>query len=111
MSAAVKSVEDHGYLLDIGLSDVTGFLKRKREEQDLVVGSYVDLAVDKLADDGRTCIFTSDPKEFKHASVSEFYISSRFTLTDFRLKRFLLLHRSFQACWYRASLRTLLPQA
>ena len=29
MSAAVQSIEDHGYILDLGLSDLQGFLSFK----------------------------------------------------------------------------------
>ena len=84
MTAAVKSVEDHGYILDIGLSDVSGFLRRKEEERARTVGSYLDVPVDKLAEDERTCIFTSDPKDFKSAFVSRVFVRERSLLTNLR---------------------------
>ncbi|KAG1466863.1 hypothetical protein G6F56_004609 [Rhizopus delemar] len=56
LGATVKSVEDHGYVLDLGVKKVTGFLPKKEaesyivkynKEQDLVVGQYVECLVEK----------------------------------------------------------------
>lgn len=72
----MKSVEDHGYILDFGLGDVAGFLhyKTKSSENECRrrVGSLVDVVVEKLADDGRTCIFTADKDTSKKSLVCIF---------------------------------------
>lgn len=72
LSAAVKSVEDHGYILDLGLADVAGFLHYKSKSENESrrrVGSLVDVVVEKLAEDGRTCIFTADKDTHKKSLV------------------------------------------
>jgi hypothetical protein len=77
MSAAVKSVEDHGYILDLGLSDVTGFLSFRDAQKGhadkmatLHVGQLVDVSVTKLSRNDRTCNVTIDTVTFSSSSVS-----------------------------------------
>jgi rRNA biogenesis protein RRP5 len=62
MSCAMKSVEDHGYILDIGISEVSGFLSFKDAEKSSStagrrrqVGHLIDVCVSKLSSNGRTC--------------------------------------------------------
>ncbi|KAI5124164.1 hypothetical protein M0805_000972 [Coniferiporia weirii] len=76
MCAAVKSVEDHGYILDLGLSDVSGFIPHGRgssnhDENRRHVGSLVNAVVDKLAEDGRTCIFNAEKANFETSILKE----------------------------------------
>jgi rRNA biogenesis protein RRP5 len=63
MSASVKSIEDHGYILNLGLQDVSGFLSFKdakkalESSSKLPVGSIIDVSISKLSSNGR--MFTS----------------------------------------------------
>ncbi|KAI9259298.1 hypothetical protein BY458DRAFT_440503 [Sporodiniella umbellata] len=56
LGATVKSVEDHGYVLDLGVKDLMSFLPKKESESyiekynkgnELVVGQYVECLVEK----------------------------------------------------------------
>lgn len=76
LSASVKSVEDHGYILDLGMSEVTGFLSFKDaqkghfdEDKKLQVGRLLDVIVSKLSGNGRTCNVSVDPQTLKSVSV------------------------------------------
>ncbi|TBU63713.1 U3 snoRNP-associated protein Rrp5 [Dichomitus squalens] len=78
MSAAVKSIEDHGYILDLGMSDVSGFLSFKDAqkgswgtEKKLHIGQLLDVAVVKMSGNGRTCNVSVDPKTISTASITE----------------------------------------
>ena len=75
----MKSIEDHGYILDIGLPGVSGFLpdepeKNTRKERRRV-GGLVNVTVDKLTEDGRTCIVTAEEQDFKSALVGRLLFS------------------------------------
>lgn len=75
-SASIASVEDHGYILDIGLPDVSGFLSFKEASYDpwsqkkLGVGYLLDVCVLKMSGNGRTCNVTVKPDTIRTASVS-----------------------------------------
>ena len=70
MSAAVKSVEDHGYTLDIGLADVSGFVRfAEMQGKRWKIGALLDVVVERLADDGRTCLFAFGGKVESSLSV------------------------------------------
>lgn len=76
MSAAVQSIEDHGYILDLGISGVSGFLSfkdahKEGSDEKLRVGCLVDIAVLRLTSNGRTCNTTTDLKTLVATSVSE----------------------------------------
>ena len=75
LSAAVKSVEDHGYILDTGILDVSGFLSFKETgkitEVKYRVGQVVDVYVLKLSSNRKTCSFGVAPKKLIASSVSE----------------------------------------
>ncbi|KAH7930532.1 hypothetical protein BV22DRAFT_1078692 [Leucogyrophana mollusca] len=77
LSAAVKSVEDHGYILDMGISDVSGFLSFKEAgkgnlgETKLQVGRLLDVSVVKVSANGRTCTLSVDPQLLSSSSLSE----------------------------------------
>ena len=73
LSAAVKSIEDHGYILDTGIPDISGFLSFKEAKISEVryrVGQLVDVYVTKLSSNRRTCNFGVDPKNLVSNSVS-----------------------------------------
>lgn len=72
----MKSVEDHGYILDIGIPDVSGFLSFKDAQKGpfdtdrkFHVGRLLDVTVSKMAGNGRTCNVSVDPKILATASV------------------------------------------
>lgn len=73
VSAAIKSVEDHGYILDTGIPDVSGFLSFKETKETIEVkyrvGQLVDAYVTKVSSNGRTCNFGVDPKNLISNSV------------------------------------------
>jgi rRNA biogenesis protein RRP5 len=78
LGASVKSVEDHGYILDLGVKDLAGFLPMKESksyiekynrDEELAVGQYVECAVEKA--DKRTANVTIDRKKVGSAVVSE----------------------------------------
>ncbi|KAL1677463.1 hypothetical protein EV122DRAFT_214020 [Schizophyllum commune] len=79
LTAAVQSVEDHGYILDLGIPDVSGFLSFKDalspstddEDAKLPVGSLVNATVLKLSKNGRTCNVTADPAKFTSSFATE----------------------------------------
>ena len=75
LSAAVKSIEDHGYILDTGIPDTSGFLSfketRKIAEVRYRVGQLVDVYVTKLSSNQRTCNLGVDPKKIVSNSVSD----------------------------------------
>lgn len=76
MSAVVKSVEDHGYIMNLGVTDVSGFLSSKDVTKSipgkakLHVGRILDISVVKLSSNGRTCTVSLDGTGRASASVS-----------------------------------------
>ncbi|EGO30779.1 hypothetical protein SERLADRAFT_444441 [Serpula lacrymans var. lacrymans S7.9] len=77
MSAALRSVEDHGYIFDLGISDTSGFLSFKDYRKahvntnHFVVGSLVEVCVTEMSTDGRNCTLSVDPELLASASLSE----------------------------------------
>ncbi|KAA1468077.1 nucleic acid-binding protein [Dentipellis sp. KUC8613] len=77
LPASVKSIEDHGYVLNLGISDVSGFLSFKDasnalgDSSKLHVGRILDIAVSKLSSNGRTCNVTINPSAVCDASLTE----------------------------------------
>lgn len=74
----MKSKEDHGYILDLGIANVSGFLSFQDaktgpfdEPEDLHVGRLIDVTVTKMSGNGRTCNVTTDPTTCTTASVSD----------------------------------------
>lgn len=88
MTAAVKGVEDHGYILDLGISGVEGFLAFKdtkmRPSRNIAldVGRLVDVSVTKLSANGRTCNVTTDQALFSLSSVCLQFHSFIFSLLN-----------------------------
>jgi rRNA biogenesis protein RRP5 len=74
LTAAVKSVEDHGYILELGVPQVSGFLsfedaKLVSGDEKLFVGQLLEVTVIKISSNGRICNVTADPKKFSSSSV------------------------------------------
>jgi len=71
LTAAVKSREDHGYTLDLGIRDVSGFLPFKELEGEigLHVGALVDSTVVKTTANGRICTVSADSARFATSYV------------------------------------------
>ncbi|KAH9944184.1 nucleic acid-binding protein [Epithele typhae] len=76
-AAAIRSVEDHGYILDVGVPDVSGFLSFKEAQKGptgdvkMRVGQLLDVAVSKMSANGRTCTVIVDPKVVTTVALSE----------------------------------------
>ncbi|KAF8640392.1 hypothetical protein AX17_000062 [Amanita inopinata Kibby_2008] len=76
LTAAVKSVEDHGYILDLGIPDVSGFLSFKDAKQSafeltLHRGLLLDITVSKLSKHQRNCDVSIDRSLFSSSYLSE----------------------------------------
>ncbi|KAL0951450.1 hypothetical protein HGRIS_008139 [Hohenbuehelia grisea] len=76
LSAAIKSVEDHGYILDLGVSDVSGFMSFKDapggpDKPKLRVGQLADATVLKLSANERTCTVSTDASKFSSSALTE----------------------------------------
>jgi len=87
MSASVKSIEDHGYIINLGIPDISGFLSFKdakkslQSPSNLLVGSVVDVSISKVSSNGRTCNVTISPSSIRAShvcsSISLFHHSSK----------------------------------
>ncbi|KAI0027317.1 nucleic acid-binding protein [Vararia minispora EC-137] len=76
LTASVKSIEDHGYILNLGIADVSGFLsfkdaKKRFGDAKLHIGRLLDVVVSKLSSNGRTCNVTASENALKTASITE----------------------------------------
>ncbi|KAH9937237.1 U3 snoRNP-associated protein Rrp5 [Fomitopsis serialis] len=78
LTAAIKSKEDHGYILDLGVSDGSGFLSFKDaskgpfdEPEDLHIGRLLDVTVTKMSGNGRTCNVTANPATYNTVFLTE----------------------------------------
>lgn len=77
LSAAVQSVEDHGYILDIGVQGSSGFLSFKEAKKGspdgskLHVGQLLDVAVVKMSGNDRICTVSIDPRGIQSSSITE----------------------------------------
>lgn len=76
MSAAVKSIEDHGYILDFGIPGIFGFLSFADATKGsfdtkaiLYIGQLLDVIVTKVSGNGRTFTVSVDPESFVSSSV------------------------------------------
>ncbi|XP_076146093.1 protein RRP5 homolog [Alosa pseudoharengus] len=69
ISGCVESIEDHGYLIDIGLSGTKAFLPKpsaKAAKQELKLGQYLDCLLEDVKNEGRLVRLSVDP-----AAISE----------------------------------------
>ena len=90
LSAAVQSVEDHGYILELGVSGISGFLSFKEahkgdsEGSRLHVGALINVSVVKVSSNGRICTLTNDSDVLVSSSV-------RFANNPYHRPRLILL--------------------
>ncbi|KAJ7071209.1 hypothetical protein C8F01DRAFT_1109545 [Mycena amicta] len=71
LSAAVQSEEDHGYILNLGVPDISGFLPFKDAPSKLVVGQLVGATVISTSKNGRTCNVGVDGNTFANSYLSD----------------------------------------
>ncbi|KAJ7786117.1 hypothetical protein B0H16DRAFT_1670341 [Mycena metata] len=78
LSAAIQSVEDHGYILNLGVPQISGFLSFKDAKQGpfeakskLPVGRLIDVTVATVSSNGRTCNVGVDVATFSSSCLSE----------------------------------------
>ncbi|KAF5385433.1 hypothetical protein D9757_005443 [Collybiopsis confluens] len=64
LTVSVKSVEDHGYLLDLGIPDVSGFLPFEESTTRIAskyhVGQLIDVTIASLSKNAKTCVVNTD---------------------------------------------------
>ena len=70
MTGCVKSVEDHGYMIDFGIKGTSGFLKKSQCPRDLLQGSNLDVVVASLKRDGHA-IVSADPQDVDSCVTKE----------------------------------------
>jgi hypothetical protein len=105
LTAAVKSREDHGYTLDLGIRDVSGFLPFKGLESGTVmhVGALVDITVVKATANGRISTVSADSAKFATSYVGLFN-DLKISTQTVTLNSFLKYHRrrlSYPVHWYK----------
>ncbi|KAL4266621.1 rRNA biogenesis protein rrp5 [Pleurotus pulmonarius] len=78
ITASVQSVEDHGYVLDLGVPDVPGFLSFKDVQKhcpnnttQFHIGRLLNVSVAEDAAKGRTCKVTVDPRIYTTTLLTE----------------------------------------
>ncbi|XP_052401989.1 protein RRP5 homolog isoform X1 [Carassius gibelio] len=64
LSGCVESVEDHGFLVDIGISGTKAFLPKQStsSKKDLNVGQYMTVLIEEVKNDGRVVRLSQDPQ-------------------------------------------------
>lgn len=73
LSGCVESVEDHGYIIDIGVSGSKAFLPKNsvkdqhNNAEELKVGQYVTSQVEKVKNEGRVVQLSANPKTIAQA--------------------------------------------
>uniref|UniRef100_A0A8C4IHY3 Protein RRP5 homolog n=1 Tax=Dicentrarchus labrax TaxID=13489 RepID=A0A8C4IHY3_DICLA len=61
LSGCVESVEDHGYIVDIGISGTKAFLFHQTRSEKLKVGQYLTSLVEEVKNDGRVVRLSVSP--------------------------------------------------
>ncbi|XP_051982643.1 protein RRP5 homolog [Xyrauchen texanus] len=71
LSGCVDGVEDHGYLVDIGVGGTKAFLPKKStsSKQDLKVGQYVLTLIEEVKNDGHVVRLSMNPQALSKAYV------------------------------------------
>ncbi|KAI7811133.1 protein RRP5 homolog [Triplophysa rosa] len=69
LSGCVESVEDHGFLVDIGINGTKAFLPKKSTstKQDLKVGQYVLSLIEEVKNEGRVVRLSLNPQAVNKA--------------------------------------------
>lgn len=75
LTASVKSIEDHGYILDLGIDDTSGFLSFKDVKGSASitryhVGQLLDVYMVKSTGNNRSYTVRMDPESYRATSVS-----------------------------------------
>ncbi|KAL6481580.1 hypothetical protein MHYP_G00096600 [Metynnis hypsauchen] len=97
LGGCVESVEDHGFLIDIGISGTKAFLPKdktnetKSSKQDLKVGQYVTSLVTEVKNEGRVARLSRN-----HAAVSQACAETKQGWTLFNLAPGLLVKACIQ---------------
>ena len=104
----MKSQEDHGYILDFGIPDISGFLpfngrKDPKDEDSKHVGVLLDVTITKVSGNGRTCTVSGDHTTFTSSYVCLQFSSLYLSAAHFPLscQIYLRLHQFFQAHLYK----------
>ena len=77
----MKSQEDHGYILDFGIPDMSGFLPfnqgkdLQNEDTKLHVGVLLNVTITKVSGNGRTCTVSVDHTTFTASYVCLHFVS------------------------------------
>ncbi|CAE6485208.1 unnamed protein product [Rhizoctonia solani] len=75
ITGAIQSVEDHGYIVDLGIPEVSGFIpykdKDKPDAKRLSVGQVVTSTVVKLSENKRLCTLSTKSDAVQSASLTE----------------------------------------
>ena len=101
----MKSVEDHGYIVELGVPKISGFLsfedaKLGSKGGRLFVGHLLQVTVTKVSSNGRICNVTADPKKFSSSSVGTpilSFVNLAHRSSSFQRPR--MLHLFFQGPW------------
>lgn len=102
----MKSQEDHGYILDFGIPDISGFLpfnEGKDEDTKLHVGVLLDVTITKVSGNGRTCTVSADQATFTSSYVCLHIPSLHLSASHFSLscQKYLRLRQFFRARLYK----------
>lgn len=83
LPASIKSIEDHGYVLNFGIAGTSGFLsfkEAKKANYDLdakkfPVGMTFQVVITKKSDNGRIYSVSADPSTVASSAVSPRFIA------------------------------------
>ncbi|KAK4057764.1 rRNA biogenesis protein rrp5 [Microbotryomycetes sp. JL221] len=74
LAAAVRSIEDHGFVMSFGLPSMASFLSlkdaTKLQHEPLEVGQVVVCRIKSISENGRTSTVSVDPVEVRNSSVT-----------------------------------------
>lgn len=81
----MKSIEDHGYILNLGVPDVSGFLSFKDAKQSgeerFHIGQILDVTVSNFSANGRSCNVLYDHESFVASAVRPIFPLELHSLT------------------------------
>ncbi|KAG9084540.1 rRNA biogenesis protein rrp5, partial [Ceratobasidium sp. UAMH 11750] len=72
ISGAIKSVEDHGYTVDFGLADISGFIPSKNAtNKQFTVGQVISATVSKISETKRLATLSVKFEDVRDAALTE----------------------------------------
>ncbi|KAG8680586.1 rRNA biogenesis protein rrp5, partial [Ceratobasidium sp. 394] len=72
ISGAIKSVEDHGYTVDFGLADISGFIPSKNAtNKQFTIGQVVSATVSKVSETKRLATLSVKFEDVRDAALTE----------------------------------------